>query len=162
MDNTKSVTKTTVTDYIGGFVYKQDSLESIGHEEGRIRAVYTAGQPVNYFYDYFEKDHLGNTRIVLTDQTDFSMYAATMETTSAAKKTAIFSNVEETRSATPAGYPHITKNAFVAKLNGKEGGKKIGPSLVLKVKAGDTIAIHARAFYKSIGPKDQAKQIPRR
>ena len=160
VDNTGSPAKTTVTDYIGGFSYKQDTLQYVSHEEGRIRPVYKTGQPVTFSYDYFEKDHLGNTRVVLTDQTDFSMYTATMETAAAAKETALFSNVEETRAEKPVGYPEDTANAFVSKLNAKAGGKKIGPSLVLRVMAGDTVKIHARAFYKSIGPKDKPKQHP--
>jgi RHS repeat-associated protein len=51
-------------------------------------------------------------------------------------------------------------NQYVAKLNAKNGGKKIGPSLVLKVMAGDTIQIGARAFYKSTGQKDNKSASP--
>jgi hypothetical protein len=43
---------------------------------------------------------------------------------------------------------------------GKTGGKKIGPSLILRVMAGDSVQISARAFYKSEGPKDNGKQAP--
>jgi RHS repeat-associated protein len=163
VDNTVTPSKTTVTDYIGGFMYKQDTLQYVSHEEGRIRPVYKTGQAVSFSYDYFEKDHLGNIRLVLTDQTDFTMYVATMETEAAATETALFSNIEETKTETPVGYPEgksKDQNAFVAKLNPKAGGNKIGPSLVLRVMAGDTVKIHARAFYKSIGPKDKAKQHP--
>ncbi|PSL19288.1 DUF6443 domain-containing protein [Chitinophaga ginsengisoli] len=162
-DNTGGIPKTTVTDYDGAFVYKQDSLELISHEEGRIRPVYKGGQPVQYAYDYFEKDHLGNIRTVLTDQSDFTMYAATMETEVAEKEVALFSNVEETRTDRPTGYPEdqTTKgNKFVARLNAKEGGKKIGPSIVLRVMAGDTIQINAKAFYKSQGPTDNSQKTP--
>jgi RHS repeat-associated protein len=91
------------------------------------------------------------------------MYVATMETSVAAKETALFSNVDETRAEKPVGYPDektVEKNAFVAKLNAKAGGKKIGPSLVLKVMAGDTVQINARAFYKSQGPKDNTQKAP--
>lgn len=163
LDNSVSPSKTTVTDYLGTFVYKQDSIELISHEEGRIRPIYDTGDSIRYAYDYFEKDHLGNIRTVLTDQTDFSMYAATMETEVAAKEVALFSNVEETRAEKPAGYPEdktTEKNAFVSKLNAKAGGKKIGPSLVLRVMAGDTVKINARAFYKSQGPKDNVSKAP--
>ncbi|WP_236059486.1 DUF6443 domain-containing protein [Chitinophaga rhizophila] len=163
VDNSGSMAKTTVTDYDGVFVYKQDSLELIGHEEGRIRPVYKTGDPVVYVYDYFEKDHLGNVRTVLTDQTDFTMYAATMETGAAATESALFSNIEETRVEKPSGYPldeATPENKSVARLNGKTEGKKIGPSLVLRVMAGDTVQISARAFYKSNGPKDNGRGAP--
>ncbi|PSL34555.1 DUF6443 domain-containing protein [Chitinophaga ginsengisoli] len=163
VDNTGSSSKTTVTDYAGAFVYKQDSLELISHEEGRIRPVYKSGQPVQYAFDYFEKDHLGNVRTVLTDQADFTMYAATMETEVAAQEVALFSNVEETRAEKPSGYPDdqtTEQNKFVAKLNAKAGGKKIGPSLVLRVMVGDTVQIKAKAFYKSQGPSDNNGKAP--
>jgi RHS repeat-associated protein len=121
------------------------------------------GDSIRYAYDYFEKDHLGNVRTVLTDQTDFTMYTATMEIASAPEEVALFSNVEETRAEKPVGYPEdktTEENAFVAKLNAKSGGKKVGPSLVLRVMAGDTVQIKARAFYKSQGPKDDDRESP--
>ncbi|PWV56447.1 DUF6443 domain-containing protein [Chitinophaga sp. S165] len=163
LDSTGASPKTTVTDYVGNFVYAQDSLELIVHEEGRIRPIYKTGDSIRFAYDYFEKDHLGNVRTVLTDQTDFNMYAATMEIVSASKEAALFSNVEETRAEKPAGYPEdktTEKNAFVAKLNAKSGGKKVGPSLVLHVMAGDTVQINARAFYKAQGPGDNSQKLP--
>ena len=162
-DNTTSTTKITTTDYLGGFVYRNDTMELISHEEGRIRPVYVSGQPVKYYYDYFVKDHLANVRLVLTTQTDLSLYTATMEASNAATETALFSNVEETRIEKPVGYPQdemVDSNLYVAKLNPTDGGKKIGPSLVLKVMAGDTIQIGVRAFYKSTGPKDNQSITP--
>ena len=161
-DNTVAPAKITATDYVGGIVYRNDTMELIGHEEGRIRPVYVAGQPVKYYYDYFLKDHLGNVRTVLTEQTDLSMYTATMEMANAPTEAALFSNVEETRTEKPVGYPEdqtAGNNKYVAKLNAKSD-KKIGPSLVLKVMAGDTIQIGARAFYKSTGPKNNKSVSP--
>lgn len=75
------------TDYFGGYVYEQDSLRFISHEEGRIRPIYKPGEPVQYAYDYFIKDHLGNIRTVLTDKSD---------------------NIDNTRTAKPVGYPAET------------------------------------------------------
>ncbi|WP_354028154.1 DUF6443 domain-containing protein [Chitinophaga sp. OAE865] len=157
-DNTATPAKVTTTDYLNGFVYQNDTLQFLGHEEGRVRAVFQPGQPLAFKYDYFVKDHLGNVRMVLTEQTDFSMYAATMETSAAATETALFSNIDNTRSAKPAGYPSDESagpNASVSKLTAVSGGKKIGPSLVLRVMAGDTIQIGAKAFYKSTGPQNK-------
>ncbi|WP_298731628.1 DUF6443 domain-containing protein [uncultured Chitinophaga sp.] len=162
-DNTTGTSKVTTTDYMGSMVYRNNQLELISHEEGRIRPVFNNGQLQEYVYDYFLKDHLGNVRTVLTTQTEFDMYAATMETERAATEAALFSNVEESRAAKPVGYPEDetnNKNKFVAKLNARDGGKKIGPSLVLRVMAGDTIQIGAKVFYKSTGPKDTKSVAP--
>jgi RHS repeat-associated protein len=160
VDNTVSPVKVLTTDYNGIFVYQQDSLELISHEEGRIRPIYKMGDSVRYVYDYFEKDHLDNVRTILTEQSDFSMYAATMETTKAATESALFSNIEQTRTEKPVGYPEdktTEENKFVSKLNASTAGKKIGPSLVLRVMAGDTVAMSTKAFYKSQGPEDKPK-----
>ncbi|TWF32864.1 RHS repeat-associated protein, partial [Chitinophaga polysaccharea] len=156
-DKTTSTDKVTVTDYIGGFAYQNDTLQFLAHEEGRIRPIFKTGQATQYPFDYFVKDHLGNVRMVLTDQTDFTMYAATMEAPAAATETALFSNIDNTRTDKPVGYPadeSAGQNASVAKLTATGAGKKIGPSIVLRVMAGDTIQLSAKAFYKSNGPKD--------
>jgi len=150
VNNGSGTTVKTVTDYSGGFTYQNDSLRTIGQEEGRIRPLYITGKPVSYAFDYFEKDHLGNIRMVLTDQPDSSAYAATMETENNTIESATFSNIETTRVETPAGYNQAgstTINKYVAKTN--NSGNKIGPSIVLRVMAGDTIQIGADAFYKS-------------
>ncbi|WP_146865113.1 RHS repeat-associated core domain-containing protein, partial [Chitinophaga cymbidii] len=162
-DSTANPVKITTTDYMGGLVYEQDTLQFASHEEGRIRTVFKTGQPIQYFYDYFEKDHLGNIRLVLTEQPDSSFYLASMETESAAKENALFSNIEGSRSARPTGYPEQEKttaqNEFVAKLNGNDPDRKIGPSIVLRVMAGDTIAIGAKAFYKSTAPVQKKQKL---
>src|SRR4030095_9989597 len=77
-ESSHSQTKTTVTTYIAGFVYESidlqisgtpspdnftDSLMFTGQEEGRIRK-----KGSEFVYDYFVKDHLGNIRMVLTEE----------------------------------------------------------------------------------------------
>jgi RHS repeat-associated protein len=81
----------TTTNYINGFVYESkttvpantpnddytDVLQFIPQEEGRIRFVKTTS---TLAYDYFIKDHLGNVRMVLTEEQSTNIYpAATME-----------------------------------------------------------------------------------
>uniref|UniRef100_UPI003F7951D0 DUF6443 domain-containing protein n=1 Tax=Chitinophaga sancti TaxID=1004 RepID=UPI003F7951D0 len=149
---------TRFTDYIGPFVYDNDTLQFLSHEEGRIRPVYKTGQAITYRWDYFEKDHLGNVRIVLNSKTDTSVYAATMETAAAAKENAIFSNIDNTRTLKPAGYPAdatTSPNDYLALLNANSG-KKIGPSIVLRLMAGDTIQLGAMAFYKTTAASTSA------
>ncbi|MFX1707201.1 DUF6443 domain-containing protein [Chitinophaga sp. CC14] len=142
----------TTTDYIDGFVYQNDSLVSFDHDEGRIRILYAIGQPPAYVYDYFITDHIGNTRMVLTEQSGKATYAATMETALSAKENALFANINICRTAKPVGYPvdaTTNPNDYVAKLNASAGSQKIGPSLVLRVMSGDTIQLGSKAFYKS-------------
>jgi len=74
-------TKTTL--YIDGAVYENDVLQFLAQEEGRIRFKPAAGQTTAGFqYDYMLKDHLGNIRMVLTDEVTTNYYpAATLEGT---------------------------------------------------------------------------------
>ena len=89
-NSTAGLTITTTTNYINGFIYNSkttvpantntpdytDVLQFLGHEDGRIRKN-TDG---TFAYDYFIKDHLGNVRMVLTDEVQQNIYpAATLE-----------------------------------------------------------------------------------
>ncbi|HEY9260191.1 RHS repeat-associated core domain-containing protein, partial [Chitinophaga sp.] len=161
-DMTGGQTKVTTTDYIGDFVYENDTLQFAGHEEGRIRAMFKTGMPVAYKYDYFIKDHLGNIRMVLTEQSDQGLYAATMETALLPTENALFSNIDITRVPKPVGYPTdatTSPNDYVARLNATNGAK-IGPSLVLRVMAGDTLQIGSKAFYKSTAANTPVSTTP--
>jgi len=104
-------------------------------------------------YDFFEKDHLGNTRMVLTMQKDTTYYAATMEGAYRAKENALFYNIPQTAySRVTAGYPVDTTmtnpNDSVVMLNGM-AGRTQGPAIILKVMAGDSIALGVKSFYTS-------------
>ncbi|MFB6456873.1 DUF6443 domain-containing protein [Chitinophaga sp. Hz27] len=157
LDQTTGVDKVTKIDFMNGFIYKNDTLQTVTHEEGRIRFLLKPGSSPRYVFDYFIKDYQGNTRIVLADSTSQSVYYASMEAPKAATEAALFSNIEQTRVATPAGYPQyaeLEENKAVAKLNAQNESGKIGPSLVLRVVAGDTVRIKTKAFYKSQGPKE--------
>ncbi|MDP9042181.1 MAG: hypothetical protein M3N30_09375 [Bacteroidota bacterium] len=144
--------------YISGFVYLNDTLQYILHEGGQIRyakkvnsstgAIYYA-----YEYDYFLQDHLGNVRTVLTEGRDTATYAATMETKDSVVVQALFKNVYDpirTVYTKPAAFDTDTSNHFVSRLNASTGiNIKVGPSLVLKVMAGDRVQISTYAYYSS-------------
>jgi len=157
----------TTTLYLEGFVYQQtdtmtnpgggiDTLQFYTHEEGRVRYAFHAyvagGTGYGWEYDFFEKDHLGNTRVVLSQEKDTSRYLATMEAAYRNTENQLFYNIAA--SAYPrssiAGYPtdNITvPNDTVARLNGN--GQKVGPAIILKVMSGDTVDIAAKSFYIS-------------
>lgn len=80
-DNTVSPAKVTTTLYIAGAMYENDVLQFLPHEEGRIRYVPAQGSnPAKFEYDFFLKDHLGNVRMVLTEEKQQDVYpAATLE-----------------------------------------------------------------------------------
>jgi len=159
----------TVTTYIGAFQYQgkqtlgtgsgpADTLQIFGHEEGRVRVTTdtTGGHNTTGFkYDYFLKDHLGNTRMVLTDEQEVDRYPmATMEVGDSATENLYYTMLDATRNALPAGYPTDTTthpNNYVARLNGGASGPKIGPGITLKVMAGDQFSIKVSSWYRLNG-----------
>ncbi|TAM96464.1 MAG: hypothetical protein EPN39_13610 [Chitinophagaceae bacterium] len=163
-DNTVSPARTTTTDYIDGFEYLSsstsgegqagaDTLQFFPTEEGRVRYIPADSTiPVSYVYDYFEKDHLGNIRVVLTEQTKEDTYAATMEPQNATVENQLFDNISSTTVAKPTpGFDNDANNKDVSQLDGSAGNDsqpRVGPSIVLKVMAGDTITIGTYAWYQ--------------
>lgn len=88
---------TTTYKYLDGFVYKTltysatalaplqdtDALQFFNDEEGRVRFIPAVGGiPASFVFDYFIRDHSGNVRMGLTDESPKDTYpAATIETT---------------------------------------------------------------------------------
>lgn len=155
VDNTGTNPVEKKFEYIDGLVYENEVLKYILHDEGRIRVIQKLPQPIAYYYDYFIKDHLNNVRIVYSEQTDLSTYSASMEPASSTRENLLFNNIDRSRTDRPSGYPADSSNKYVAKLNAKDPNKRIGPSLVLKVMAGDTIWAKVNAFYKSQEPSQR-------
>jgi RHS repeat-associated protein len=106
--------------------------------------------------DYFLKDHLGNTRMVLTQEKDTSQYIATMESAYRATENQLFYNIPQSSYpiSSVAGYPTdntTVPNDSLARVNGS--GQKTGPAILLKVMSGDVIDVATKSFYKSGGTK---------
>jgi len=133
--------------YVDGVEYEGANLKFIVTPYGRIRKDVS-----NWIYDYFLKDHLGNVRVVLeagsatssSSSSNQTVYIATMEEDRAAEENLYFENVDATRDDRPFNYPDENPlNTKVSKVPGKSEGLKLS----LKVMAGDTIEISAKAFY---------------
>jgi hypothetical protein len=105
-------------------------------------------------YDYFLKDHLGNVRMVLTEEKDTSFYPpASLETAQLATERLYYSKVDSGRvnKTTVPGYPNDTytnPNDFIQKLNGN--GVKVGTGILLKVMAGDQFNLRVSSWWSSV------------
>jgi RHS repeat-associated protein len=157
----------TTTLYLPPFVYQQrdpiatpgggpDTLQFMTHEEGRARYTFH-----NYFsgttgyqwdYDFFEKDHLGNTRVLLSQEKDTAHYIATMETANRTTENALFYNIPASsvaRTSVPAwpAPPAGTTNDNLIRVNGTD--QKVGPAIILKVMSGDQVSLCVNYFYSS-------------
>jgi len=155
--------RTTVTDYITGIEYKNDTLQQVGHEEGRARWAlkhYLNGDSSWVFaWDFFLKDHLGSVRTVLTTDLDTVKYVCTFEPPGKDKERAQFVRRDEAIVALEPDNPLAednsgldgsndgpAENQFACRLNGRYLHRTIGPGKVLKVMAGDRIEIATRAY----------------
>ncbi len=176
-NSTAGKTITTTTNYMGGLVYESrttvpsdpnkpdyiDILQFIPLEEGRIRFIPIQGaNPARFEYDYFIKDHLGNVRIVLTEEAQTDQYpAATMETANRTTEQLYYgpnplSSVEAPK---PSGFDADGNNQKVARLNYSDPARRIGPNILLKVRATDKISISLYGFYKSVGQNNSNNSI---
>jgi RHS repeat-associated protein len=183
-------TVTITTTYLSGLTYESkatvpadagdytDKLLFIAHEEGRSRFKAAEGAVLAHFdQDYFIKDHLGNVRMVLTDERKPDIYpAATLENVTYNNGTAIsvegdFYNIDASKvvdQAVASGIPVYENNngappynnnpysnttansARLYKLNASNNtpADKTGLGFVLKVMAGDAINIFGNSYHK--------------
>ncbi len=127
------------TDYAGEFVYENDSLKFIHHEEGRIT---TENEAV---YDYVLRDHLGNTRITFTTKPESDTLKATLEDDTRQYEENAFGNYN---SFVNLSLNHTPEGERVHILNGGYAGQ-VGLAKTFAVVPGDTI--RARVYAKTSG-----------
>lgn len=164
---------TTTTTYLGGLVYESkaysnaslaslqytDRLQFIAHEEGRIRFTEAQGSTAAKLdYDYFIKDHLGNIRMLLTEEVKQDAYP-TLSYEGAAgstevqgqdavweNKTGSSINVTSARTSRPGNFGTSGSNGSYVQLVRKSTGA-IGGAKLLKVMAGDRIHASLEYYY---------------
>jgi RHS repeat-associated protein len=131
-------TKQTTTTYLGGFVYENNVLQFFSHEEGRVR--WTLVNGVNAFvYDYFLKDHLGNVRMVLTEEQKKDPYpAVTFEDVNLANEQVYYENVDVQRTSRPGEFFASSTNGDKVQLL-RKSTVSVGAGKLLKVMSGDKI-----------------------
>ena len=172
----------TTTSYLNGFIYQgkiiktngvvtsteKPTLQYFGHEEGRVREMNLNAGTANpavatYVFDYFEKDHLGNVRVVLTDELkkddyptlDFEGAAGTNDFVN---QDAVWDNgmgesvdVEHNRTARPGAMGTSASNGSWVKsvMKTSATANAIGAAKLLKVMAGDKISTSVDYYYPS-------------
>ncbi|HEY4291341.1 MAG TPA: DUF6443 domain-containing protein [Puia sp.] len=167
IDNLSNQATTTL--YLGSFQYQRQSpsatpdagddvLQQVGHEEGRARWAFhkdANNQPYyGWEYDFFEKDHLGNTRVILTQEKSTTSYMATMEDAYRTTEKMLFFGVDTSLAdRASVGFPDdvsvTNPNNKVTVLNGS--GIKQGPAIILKVMSGDKVALMTQYYYNDAG-----------
>ncbi|MBL7864466.1 MAG: hypothetical protein JNK10_06300 [Cyclobacteriaceae bacterium] len=141
------------TDYVGSLSYVNSQLSFIGTDEGRAVKNAAGG----FDYEYFLKDHQGNTRVVFGALKETKEYRTTIES--------VLSGQEEYHATSnPDGFRnllttrvtmfnHTSKSAVLvapeksAETNGNLSGKAIGPAKMLQVSANDRLQLEVYARY---------------
>jgi len=137
----------------------------VSHEDGRIRnAVPTGG--TGFVYDYFLKNHLGDIRMVITEEEKRVNYPiCSMENVADKNNLSdpgnyvpYYSNADYTTTASVRELRANTANApangttspndYWAKLSSASGGRKLGPGILLKVMAGDKIELRCDMWWR--------------
>lgn len=150
--------------YISGAVYDNDTLQLFTHEEGRIRYIKPfTGTVGSYEFDYFLRDNMDNTRMVLTEEVQTDPYvllnfegaagSAPVQSQDAQYENRTGNSIAVTTARTtwPAAYktynpPAAGDTNNYAMLVKKSTGA-IGAAKLLKVMAGDRLHIRLDYWY---------------
>lgn len=127
-------------DYDGAFIYKNDVLQQIAHEEGRYLP--------NGEYQYVIADHLGSSRVVFTSEPGNESATASMETTNVSEEQGEFLFYDEAVKVNSSIFDHTNQGAtyYSNRLTGTEL-ERIGLAKSLSVMPGDVIKAEVYAKY---------------
>lgn len=166
----------TVTNYVNGIIYGGGfgtTVDQIATEEGRIRYAMQPNNTYEYKYDWMIKDHLGNIRMVLTEEptpSPMKPYKATFEDVPTQKVTKediamekeLFGEdvLQPTRSPLPVELRDKdpgNKKCSLLKPGSSNNGKV--PYKILKVNPGDKFNIGVQYYYRPDGNKTDGKNL---
>jgi RHS repeat-associated protein len=134
------------TDYVGEFIYQDNVLQYILHEEGRIVPDNSAGAPRPWEYQYFIKDHLGNTRVTVSEKTTTNTYAATLEDATQTSEQNIFKGY---KNRSPLSIFNKTVGGTYSQVLNGGNNNQIGLAKSFAVNPGDVIDLEVYAKYEA-------------
>jgi RHS repeat-associated protein len=131
-------------DYVGEFIYQNDTLQFINHEEGRV-AIKNTTTPE---YQYFLVDHLGNNRLLFTSQPKTDINTATYETANVNVEQSEFLRYDDARriNSTLFDHTHNGVTSYSERLSGS-ANEKTGIARSMSVMPGDTIKMEVYDKY---------------
>ncbi|MEO0555941.1 MAG: DUF6443 domain-containing protein [Bacteroidota bacterium] len=141
---TKGGSTLSEIDYAGGVQYEDNNLAFVYTSQGR------AINKIDQFeYEFFYKDHLGNTRLTYGMLSEVEVFKATMENPLATEEESEFLNLATSRSSSTTNnhtnaspkVPNPDRTAYLF------GGINVGPAKVLTVKNGDHVDLSVFARY---------------
>ncbi|MDW3210924.1 MAG: RHS repeat-associated core domain-containing protein [Reichenbachiella sp.] len=140
--------ETRRTDYIGGFVYENDTLQFMAHDQGRVVCHPEALEGSDRWeYQYHLTDHLGNIRVTFKTEIDEDTYLATMEDQDTTAIKAYFEKYEEVTRIKSTLFDHTTDSTgYAIHLDGS-ADRRIGLAKSLMVMPGDTVDMEVFAKY---------------
>jgi len=146
LNTTLTTPSSTILRYWGPFVYQNDSLQYVLHQEGRARWLPDSSL---FKYDFFITDYLGNVRTVITSDEYAAPldYFASHEIASAGLESSMFANLDAVRDLKPGSTNPYDVEA--AHLNGNSPSTTIGTAILLNVMAGDKFDISAESYWNS-------------
>jgi RHS repeat-associated protein len=159
-------TATTTTYYEGSLQFTEKEgypdpadnharmIDFIMTDEGRAVPGTSVG---DYDYEYFVKDHLGNTRAVVTTADNSTTFTATMESENAQQEESEFKNVAETRHTDQANDYLQDGNEIAHLYPGQTDGNghSVGPAISLYVRPGDQVNMEAFVTYTGTASGNQ-------
>jgi RHS repeat-associated protein len=140
MEELMNTTPVKTTEYIGGFVYENDTLRFFGSPEGRV-----IKNGSGFEYEYAIADHQGNTRVVFTSATPApAAPLATFEGDSN-DDAGEYLNVDPNFVVSFLGANHTPSGSKVVRMNNTY---KVGPSKSLKVFPGDKVDMEVWEYHE--------------
>ena len=145
---------TKTTDYLGEYIYQNDTLMFVNHEEGRIvtKPLAPGETGVRPEYQFHLKDHLGNVRSTFTTVNNVEQPVATFEAANQTLEQSQFLRYDDARliNATLFDHTHRTNpgstTMYSERLSGS-ANEKTGIARSISVMPGDIVNIEVFAKY---------------
>jgi RHS repeat-associated protein len=131
------------TDYVGEYIYQNDTLQFVNHEEGRV--VMMGATPE---YQYHLKDHLGNVRTTFTTIQTTDVNTGTYEPANQTVESSKFLRYSTAKLVNAAIFDHTNGSSagYSERLNGSTN-EKYGLAKSISVMPGDVLNLEVYAKY---------------
>lgn len=140
------------TDYAGEFIYENDTLRFINHEEGRILPDTSSTAQHPWEYQYHLKDHLGNVRVTFSENTTTEEFLATMEKDPSSIDTEennMFLNMVSSKKIAFYNHTPNAQTGYSYRLSASST-ELIGPAKSFEVNSGDVVDLEVYVRYANL------------